>query len=57
MTHSTCNGKNELCQGRGPGKDMFESTEIIARKQVDTAERLWEDADGMYRCKGSLGLA
>ena len=46
MTHSTCNGKNELCQGRGPGKDMFESTEIIAKKQFETAERLWEDADG-----------
>ena len=34
MGHSTCNGKNELCNGIGPGKDMFDSTRIIGDLQV-----------------------
>lgn len=37
---STCNGRNELCIATGPGKDMFESTEIIGRKQFDHAMNL-----------------
>jgi hypothetical protein len=35
--HSTCDGRNEKCHGRGPGKDPFESTAIIAQRQVDVA--------------------
>jgi neutral ceramidase len=34
---STCNGKVAMCSSAGPGKDMFESTEIIATKQLDVA--------------------
>jgi neutral ceramidase len=42
--HSTCNGKNELCRGIGPGKDMFQSTEIIGRKQFEKALELYNSA-------------
>lgn len=44
--HSTCNGKNEMCRGVGPGKDgdMFDSTRIIAEQQNDFAESLWNEA-------------
>lgn len=41
---STCNGRNELCVAPGPGKDMFESCEIIASRQAAVAERLYADA-------------
>eukprot|EP00803_Ostreobium_quekettii_P008842 evm.model.scf_195.7 EVM.evm.TU.scf_195.7 scf_195:39486-43547(-) len=35
---STCNGRNELCAGRGPGwPDMFESNRIIADRQFQKA--------------------
>lgn len=39
---STCNGRSQLCMAFGPGKngDMFESTEIIGRKQFDHAKNL-----------------
>ncbi|KAL6614881.1 hypothetical protein ACP70R_037151 [Stipagrostis hirtigluma subsp. patula] len=34
FNHSTCNGQNELCYGRGPGyPDEFESTRIIGSRQ------------------------
>uniref|UniRef100_A0A6V3PGQ6 Neutral ceramidase n=1 Tax=Lotharella globosa TaxID=91324 RepID=A0A6V3PGQ6_9EUKA len=42
--HSTCHGKNELCIGRGPGRDQFESTQIIGQKQTDKAMDLWKTA-------------
>jgi len=43
---STCNGFPHLCVAFGPGKngDMFESTEIIGRKQFDHAKRLYQKA-------------
>ena len=34
---SSCNGWTQLCRASGPGKDMFESTEIIGRKQFEMA--------------------
>ena len=34
---STCNGKVQNCIASGPGKDMFESTEIIAKNQFRKA--------------------
>ena len=37
---STCNGRNDLCIASGPGKDMFQSTEIIGRNQFDKAVSL-----------------
>jgi neutral ceramidase len=42
---STCNGKNEKCVAHGPGKDMFESTRIIAQRQVDVASSLFDTAE------------
>mmetsp|Transcript_18634 Transcript_18634/g.43191 ORF Transcript_18634/g.43191 Transcript_18634/m.43191 type:complete len:350 (+) Transcript_18634:34-1083(+) len=38
---STCSGKGDICVASGPGKDMFESTEMIARKQVDASVQLF----------------
>lgn len=34
--------RNELCVGSGPGKDMFQSTQIIGQRQVDVAMELYE---------------
>lgn len=37
--HSTCNGNNQLCVGRGPAwPDAFKSTEIIGQRQADKAQ-------------------
>lgn len=33
----TCPGKNEMCFASGPGRDMFESTRIIAHRIFDEA--------------------
>jgi len=41
---STCNGRNELCIAYGPGEDMFDSTKIIANKQLDKANELYSTA-------------
>lgn len=45
FNHSTCNGKNELCYGRGPGyPDEFESTRIIGKRQYRKAVKLFDSA-------------
>jgi neutral ceramidase len=45
FNHSTCNGKNELCYGRGPGyPDEFESTRIIGDRQFLKAVDLFNSA-------------
>jgi len=44
MEHSTCNGRNEMCTGRGPGSNMFESTNIIATRQYEAAKNIWNSA-------------
>ncbi|KAK7494429.1 hypothetical protein BaRGS_00014321 [Batillaria attramentaria] len=41
ILHSTCHGKNELCIASGPGKDMYESTQIIGRNQFNKAMELY----------------
>ena len=38
---STCNGDATLCIASGPGKDIFESTKIIGRKQFEKAVELF----------------
>ncbi|XP_029047034.2 neutral ceramidase isoform X1 [Osmia bicornis bicornis] len=38
----TCPGKKEACFASGPGKDMFESTSIIANKIFRESWRLWQ---------------
>ncbi|XP_014616337.1 PREDICTED: neutral ceramidase [Polistes canadensis] len=40
---STCPGKKEMCFASGPGKDMFESTSIIATKLFNKATDLWKN--------------
>lgn len=46
--HSTCDGRNELCVGRGPGwPDHFASNEIIGRRQFDKALELWNDTSAI----------
>lgn len=41
--HSTCDGRVQKCIGRGPGwPDHFRSTNIIASKQKEKAEELFE---------------
>lgn len=44
FNHSTCGGKNELCYGRGPGSDEFESTQIIGDRQFRKALDLFNTA-------------
>ncbi|KAK8483536.1 hypothetical protein V6N13_024619 [Hibiscus sabdariffa] len=54
FNHSTCNGKNELCYGRGPGyPDEFKSTEIIGKKQFKKAVELFNIAT--EKLKGKVG--
>ena len=44
--HSTCDGRTELCIGRGPAwPDHFRSNDIIARRQTDMALHLWRTAN------------
>ncbi|XP_072745601.1 neutral ceramidase [Anoplolepis gracilipes] len=38
----TCSGKKEMCFASGPGKNMFESTSIIAHKVYQEAAKLWK---------------
>eukprot|EP00003_Mantamonas_plastica_P000476 TRINITY_DN103_c0_g1_i7.p1 TRINITY_DN103_c0_g1~~TRINITY_DN103_c0_g1_i7.p1 ORF type:complete len:696 (-),score=187.40 TRINITY_DN103_c0_g1_i7:605-2692(-) len=44
VLHSTCKGKNEGCQGKGPGKTDYESTQIIGTKQFQAAYELFSKA-------------
>jgi neutral ceramidase len=37
---TTCHGKCHLCRATGPGKDMFESTQLIGRLQYEHALNL-----------------
>ncbi|XP_046412285.1 neutral ceramidase [Neodiprion fabricii] len=37
----TCPGKHEMCFASGPGRDMFESTSMIANKMYQKALELW----------------
>ncbi|XP_010916847.3 neutral ceramidase-like [Elaeis guineensis] len=52
FNHSTCNGKNELCYGRGPGyPDEFESTHIIGERQFFKAMDLFNTASEQVKGK------
>lgn len=43
--HSTCQGRNEMCIGRGPAyPDYFASNEIIGRRQFHKALDLWNQS-------------
>ncbi|XP_011067719.1 PREDICTED: neutral ceramidase isoform X2 [Acromyrmex echinatior] len=43
----TCPGKKEMCFASGPGKDMFDSTSIIAHRIYEESMRLWESNEAM----------
>ncbi|XP_018311164.1 neutral ceramidase isoform X2 [Mycetomoellerius zeteki] len=43
----TCPGKKEMCFASGPGKDMFESTSIIAHRIYQESIRLWQNNEAM----------
>ncbi|KAM0953451.1 putative ceramidase [Dioscorea sansibarensis] len=52
FNHSTCNGKNELCYGRGPGyPDEFESTRLIGERQFRKAVDLFTTASEQIKGK------
>ncbi|WOL20515.1 neutral ceramidase-like isoform X1 [Canna indica] len=52
FNHSTCDGKNELCYGRGPGyPDEFESTRIIGERQFIKAVKLFNEASEQVKGK------
>ncbi|XP_014217171.1 neutral ceramidase isoform X2 [Copidosoma floridanum] len=44
--HYTCRGKKEMCFASGPGRDMFESTSIIAHKIFNESWNLWKSGTG-----------
>nr|KYP32421.1 Neutral ceramidase [Cajanus cajan] len=47
FNHSSCNGNDQLCVGRGPGyPDEILSTKIIGERQFKTAVELFESASG-----------
>jgi neutral ceramidase len=41
---STCGGRTQGCTGKGPGRDEFESTQIIGTKQFKKALELYDTA-------------
>lgn len=52
FNHSTCNGENEQCYGRGPGyPDEFESTRIIGERQFKKAVELFHKATEQLKGK------
>ncbi|CAN1275662.1 Neutral ceramidase 2 [Linum perenne] len=52
FNHSTCNGKNQLCNGRGPGyPDEFESTRVIGDRQFRKAVELFNGAKEQLKGK------
>jgi len=46
--------RNEKCIAFGPGRDMFESTQIIAYKQYQKAKQLFEDTAGQQQIRGPV---
>ena len=54
MTTSTCNGRMALCVAFGPGRDMFESTEIIGRRQYDKAIEQIQQKDATSLLHGTI---
>lgn len=52
FNQSTCNGRNQLCYGRGPGyPDEFESTRLIGERQFKKARELFEGASEQLKGK------
>lgn len=51
---STCQGKTQLCTGKGPGEDEFESTKIIGDKQFKKAWDLFMNVSNSTALKGPI---
>ncbi|XP_011170954.2 neutral ceramidase [Solenopsis invicta] len=49
-----CPGKKEMCFASGPGKDMFESTSIIAHKIYQESVRLWQSNQAVEEVFGPV---
>ena len=45
-----------MCVASGPGKDMFESTKIIAERQYDVSKALLDNEDGNWTPSSSLNV-
>merc|ERR1719228_2855498 len=45
LEHSTCDGRTQMCIASGPGKDMFESTKIIAERQYKKSYEMFSNPD------------
>ncbi|XP_057339606.1 neutral ceramidase [Microplitis mediator] len=50
----TCTGKNEMCFASGPGKDMFESTSIIAHKLFTESMNIWNNTSSVEELRGPV---
>jgi neutral ceramidase len=53
---STCNGRTEKCIAFGPGKDMYQSNEIIGQRQFETAKGLFDNAQLFLNGNGSVNF-
>lgn len=54
VEHSTCNNRTQMCIASGPGKDMFDSTRIIAERQFNAAYDLFSDVDSSEELTGPV---
>lgn len=54
LLHSTCDGRTQMCVASGPGKDMFESTQIIADRQFQKSYELFSDASSHIEVHGPV---
>lgn len=56
LTTSSCNGRTQLCRASGPGRDMFESTEIIGRKQFELALKVLKNKEKKEKLDGPVSF-
>jgi len=54
VEHSTCNNRTQMCYASGPGKDMFDSTKIIAERQFNSAFDLFANVDDSEELAGPV---
>jgi len=52
--HSTCDGRTQMCIASGPGKDMFESTKIIAERQFKKSLELFTNEEAYTELSGPV---
>jgi len=52
--HSTCNDRVQMCWASGPGRDMFESTKIIAERQYEKALELFDSTSDEDKVSGPV---